>query len=185
MQQDALWRLASPSRQKRAASYPRREDAIHCLVAEAMLRYAFPGRDPETLDREPDGKPFWEGAHFNLSHSGPWVVLAVGDGPVGVDVEAFRPGRNVTGLANRHFTPEEQAFVNQDEERFLRVWTAKESRLKRTGLGLRTALDSFSVLDDPQYKTWPLPGGVLTLCADSHPEGPEWICVNDLLQNVP
>lgn len=179
-----MWRLASPSRQKRAAAYPRREDAIHCLVAEAMLRLAFPGRDPETLDREPGGKPFWEGAHFNLSHSGPWVVLAVGDSPVGVDVECFREARKVEPLAKRYFTPEEQAFAEDSQERFLRVWTAKESRVKRTGLGLRTALDSFSVLNDPQYKTWLLPGGMLTLCADSHPEEPERISLKELLDTL-
>ena len=180
----ALFALASPERLRRAAAYPKREDALHCLAAEAMLRYVFPDRDPETLKQEPGGKPFWEGIHFNLSHSGPWVVLAVGDSPVGVDVEAFRQSRNGTAVAKRRFTPEEQAFVGSDQERFLRIWTAKESLVKRTGEGLRRPLNSFSVLDDPQYKTWPLPGGMLTLCADSHPEGPGWITLNELLDTL-
>ena len=112
------------------------------------------------------------------------MVLAVGDSPVGVDVEAFRQSRNGTAVAKRRFTPEEQAFVGSDQERFLRIWTAKESLVKHTGEGLRRPLNSFSVLDDPQYKTWLLPGGMLTLCADGHPEEPECITLNELLDTL-
>ncbi len=166
----ALLAMASPERKKRAVAYPKREDAACCLVAEAMLRYAFPHKDPETLQTEPGGKPYWKGVHFNLSHSGPWVALAVGENPVGVDVECFRENRNVEALAKRHFTPEEQAFVGNSQERFLRIWTAKEARLKWDGTGLRTSLDSFRVLDDPMGKTWLLSGAVLTLWAEKHPE---------------
>ena len=166
----ALLDMASPERKKRAAAYRKREDAVCCLVAEALLRYAFPDRNPETLQTEPGGKPFWEGTHFNLSHSGPWVALAVGESPVGVDVECFCRDRNVEALAKRQFTPEEQAFVGSSQERFLRIWTAKEARLKWDGTGLRVPTNSFPVLDDPMGKTWLLPDGVLTLWAAEHPE---------------
>lgn len=174
----ALLALASEQRRKRAEGYPKREDADRCLVAEALLRYAFPDRDPGNLQREPGGKPFWEGAHFNLSHSGPWVVLAVGEAPVGVDVECFREDRNLEALARRCFTESEQAFVGSSQERFLRVWTAKEAQLKQDGTGLRIPLNSFSVLEDPRCKTWLLPGAVLTLWAEKHPENwePVEIC---------
>jgi phosphopantetheinyl transferase len=166
----ALLALASPERKKRAAGYHKREAAVCCLAAEALLRYAFPDRNPETLQKEPGGKPFWEGVHFNLSHSGPWVVLAMGDSPVGVDVECFCQNRNVEALAKRQFTPEEQRFVGSSQERFLRIWTAKEARLKWDGTGLRVPTNSFPVLDDPMGKTWFLPDGVLTLWASDPPE---------------
>ena len=166
----ALLAMASPERQKRATAYPKRQDAVCCLVAEALLRYAFPHRDPETLQIGPNGKPCWEDAHFNLSHSGPWVALAVGERPVGVDVECFRENRNTEALAKRHFTPEEQAFAAGSQERFLRIWTAKEARIKWDGTGLRTPLSSFCVLDNEMGKTWLLPGAVMTLWALEHPE---------------
>ena len=177
-QYDGLMTMASPERKKRAAAYPQKEDAVCCLVAEALLRYAFPGKDPETIQREPGGKPCLEGCHFNLSHSGPWVALAVGESPVGVDVECCREGRNVEALAKRYFTPEEQTFVDGAQERFLEIWTAKEARLKWDGTGLRTPLNSFSVWKDPMAKTWHFPGGVLTLWASCRPENwePVEIC---------
>ena len=169
---------ASQERKHRAVTYPKREDAVHCLVAEALLRYAFPGKDPETIRKEPGGKPYWEGCHFNLSHSGPYVALAVGESPVGVDVECYRESRKTDALAKRYFTPEEMAFAADSQERFLRVWTAKEARLKWDGTGLRTPLNSFSVLGDPLAQTWLLPGAVLTLWASEHPENwePVEIC---------
>ncbi len=40
-----------------------------------------------------EGKPRLSGhpsIHFNLSHSGPWVLCAVHGGPVGIDVEEVR-----------------------------------------------------------------------------------------------
>ena len=169
-QYEALLSMASPERKKRAAAYPKRQDAVCCLVAEAMLRYVFPDKDPETLQNAPGGKPYWDGIHFNLSHSGPWVTLAVGTDPVGVDVECFRENRKVETLAKRHFTTEEQAFVRGSQERFLRVWTAKEARVKWDGAGLRTPLNSFCVLGDTMGKTWLLPGAALTLWASEHPE---------------
>lgn len=165
-----LFTMASPERKKRAEGYHKQEDAIRCLAAEALLRHGFPNKTPETLQREPGGKPFWEGAHFNLSHSGPWVVLAMGDNPVGVDVECFSQSRNVEALAKRQFTPQEQRFVGSSQERFLRIWTAKEARLKWDGTGLRIPMSSIPVLDDPMGKTWLLPDGVLTLWASEHPE---------------
>ena len=179
-QYEVLLAMASPKRRKRAEGYPKREDALRCLVAEALLRYGFPDRDPEMLKQDPNGKPYWEDCHFNLSHSGSWVVLAMGDGPVGVDVESFQVERNVEALAKRHFTPEEQTFVGGDRERFLRIWTAKEAKLKQSGTGLRVSLKSFSVLDAPQLKTWLLPGAVLSLWAEERPETWETVTLEKL-----
>ena len=139
-------------------------------TAVPIMLSTFPDKDPENLRRDPGGKPYWEGCHFNLSHSGPWVALAVGEERVGVDVECFRESRNVEALAKRYFTPEEQAFVGSSQGRFLEIWTAKEARLKWEGTGLRTKLDGFSVREDPMGKTWHLPGAVLTLWAGGHPE---------------
>ena len=177
-QYETLLAQASLERKHRAVTYPKREDAVRCLVAEALLRYAFPGKDPETIRKEPGGKPCWDGCHFNLSHSGPYVVLAVGERPVGVDVECFRERRNAEALAKRYFTPEEMAYADGNREHFFRVWTAKEARLKWDGTGLRMPLNSFSVLGDPMAKTWLLPGAALTLWASEHPENwePVEIC---------
>lgn len=95
------------------------------------------------------GKPYAEGARFDFSptHTAGLVALAIGDcGPIGLDAEAPR-GRDVSRLAraaDRWFTPAENrrvqtAIQNRPQEAeavFLRVWTAKEALVKRTGAGL-------------------------------------------------
>lgn len=178
---NALWELASPQRRQRADIYPKRPDAVRCLAAEALLRYGIPGLDPERILREPGGKPYLEDIHFNLSHSGAWVVLAVGDSPLGVDVECFEAGRNPEKLARRYFTGEECRWVGDSQDRFLRIWTAKESFLKYLGEGLRRPLDSFSVLEAEDIRAWRIPGAVLSLCAREFPETWEPVSLEWLL----
>ncbi len=95
------------------------------------------------------GKPYAEGAQFDFSptHTAGLVALAIGDcDPIGLDAEAPR-GRDISRLAraaDRWFTPAENrrvqtAIRNRPQEAeavFLRVWTAKEALVKRTGAGL-------------------------------------------------
>ena len=78
--------------------------------------------DPEAASR----------LHFNLSHSGPLVALAVAAVPVGLDVEALREVANVDRLARRFFSPAEAAAVldasgSERDRIFLRTWTLKEA----------------------------------------------------------
>lgn len=94
------------------------------------------------------------GLHFNLSHSGRVVALAVAAVPVGVDVEALREVANVERLARRFFSPAEATAVlaAADGERdrlFLRIWTRKEAYLKATGLGIGMALREVETDPDP------------------------------------
>ncbi|MBD5636485.1 MAG: 4'-phosphopantetheinyl transferase superfamily protein [Clostridia bacterium] len=85
------------------------------------------------------GKPYIDGFHFNLSHSGTVAVLAVGGGEVGVDIEKIAPVQEK--LIKRVCTERECAYLYDlsEEERagaFFRLWTAKESAAKFLGTGL-------------------------------------------------
>jgi 4'-phosphopantetheinyl transferase len=92
-----------------------------------------------------DGKPTLDGIadkHFNVSHTDGAAVFALGDVPVGVDVERHSPTRDLPGLVKRYFTPEEveQFHGLPDEAKppaFLRGWTCKEAILKGVGCGVR------------------------------------------------
>ena len=95
------------------------------------------------------GKPLLAGRvpQFSLSHAGEYAVLAVGNCPHGVDIE--RTERMKPDAAKCCMTPEEYAlFAQADkaEEFFCTLWTGKESVMKGTGLGLRLAPQSFSLL---------------------------------------
>jgi len=87
--------------------------------------------------------------HFNLSHSGDYMVLALSDSPVGIDVE--HKSKNYDSLAQRCFCKEEYEDILslQDESerkcRFLEYWTMKEAYIKCIGEGMRIPLNSFLI----------------------------------------
>lgn len=87
--------------------------------------------------------------YFNLSHSGDYVVLAVGDCPVGIDVEHKTKGYDT--LSERFFCKEEyEDIIHAGDEvakrnRFLEYWTTKEAYIKCVGEGMRIPLNSFLV----------------------------------------
>ena len=86
---------------------------------------------------------------FNGSDSGIHGLIAIAPaGPVGVDVEERSPDRDLDGLAETVFGPDEQAAVvpasgEQKVERFYRLWTIKEALVKALGTGLSLDVSSF------------------------------------------
>lgn len=131
------------------------------------------------------GKPYlinMPDLHFNLSHSGDYVLCAVGTSPVGVDVEQYDHGN--TGIAKHFFTGKEYRWVmdipddrdcqdlRDSRERFIRLWTMKESYCKMKGLGLNLPLSDFEILPDEgvypegtQMAEFVLPGHHVSVCA--------------------
>jgi 4'-phosphopantetheinyl transferase len=76
--------------------------------------------------------------HFNLSHSGDWVLLAIANSPVGVDTELMNPAFEYRDVMEGYFTPNEIGFINSGKsaELFYLLWTRKEAQIKGTGKGL-------------------------------------------------
>lgn len=73
--------------------------------------------------------------HFNLSHSGDYLLLAVGDAPVGADIEKMTKIRPKT--LEKYFADEEQERVEKEgKHAFFEIWTKKESYVKYTGEGI-------------------------------------------------
>lgn len=137
-----------------AAGDIRRPESLvwRLLLRQALADLAVPGDAAEMLARirsSENGKPFapCAGLDFNPTHTKGLVALAIGDcGPIGLDAEA-PGGRDVLRLiraADRWFTPEESRCIRKAaendpqsaEEVFLRIWTAKEALVKRSGAGL-------------------------------------------------
>lgn len=86
--------------------------------------------------------PQW---HFNVSHSGDYAALVVGDSPVGIDIEQIRGMKlSVMKIA---FTKEEANRVHSAESEeeqmriFYEIWTGKESYVKATGEGMAKIVD--------------------------------------------
>ncbi len=84
--------------------------------------------------------------HFNISHSGGVMIVAIADQPIGVDIEEVRELDDLFALAKRVFSREivqEIAGLSAParKHRFFQHWTLQEARLKAHGLGLG-ALDN-------------------------------------------
>lgn len=121
---------------------------LGCYLDEA------PERVP--IGYAPDGKPILEtkALEFNVSHTNGLALFAVGERPVGVDVEAIREMTNATGLVGRFFAAAEREQFEQLPEEvraagFFRGWTCKEAVLKGIGCGARD-LDRCVVDLDPR-----------------------------------
>lgn len=95
------------------------------------------------------------GLEFNLSHSRNLALVAVAERPVGIDVEAIRPGRDVERLAERFLDAAAAAEVreaagDERERAFYRAWTRHEARLKCLGTGLGLAKLQSSTASTPE-----------------------------------
>ena len=163
-----MCRTADAERRARADRFRYEDDRRRCLCADMLARRMLAkasGKAPQeiafTIGHK--GKPSANvPLYFNVSHSGNYVLCAVSDKPIGVDIEQIKPFR--TGMVARYFTKDEAAYIwggatpatetVTDPEictRFYRTWTAKESYVKMTGTGISTDLSA--VAFDPAAHT--------------------------------
>ncbi len=119
------------------------------------------------------GKPSLGGhpdLRFNLSHSGPWMILAVHFasidpdslsghhrefGPVaeiGIDIERIRPNwrERSMAIARKHFASAELVELealdpDQQAIAVARLWACKEAYAKAKGLGLKLPMRSYAI----------------------------------------
>jgi 4'-phosphopantetheinyl transferase len=164
-----LQALLGDDERQRAARFLRHEDAVRSIVARASLRvllgratgiapqdlcfvYGAKGK-PALAPSTPCSPP----VHFNLSHSGDVVLIAVSPdcAMLGVDVEQEHTLTDAAGMADYVLTPRERAVyesLDASERRaaFYRAWTCKEALVKATGDGLAIGLDHFEVTLAPR-----------------------------------
>lgn len=157
MQEHLLIYLPSNKRDK-IKKYHHPEDYFRSLVADLLSRLVLCKLIGITnteftlkLTTNANGKPYLQAApcHYNLSHSGEWVVLIVDEMPVGIDIEQIRSID--MEIAKRFFSSAEYDKIsampsNQQLAFFYSMWTLKEAIIKADGRGLSIPLDSFSIL---------------------------------------
>ena len=99
-----------------------------------------------SIARSPLGKPFFPERPelcFSLSHTEGAVLAALSDGPVGADIQVFRPVGEA--LLRR--------FGTDTPEAFFRSWVRREARAKRTGTPVELRTESAL---SPAEGYWPL-----------------------------
>ena len=123
----------------------RKKTAIR-LTQRDMLEEAyheFRDGDLPEIFLGPHGKPYFEGTsslHFNFSDSYPYIVLAISDAPVGIDLQERTTNQDVClRMARRFFPAKEAELVAGSDDPVLlfhRLWTIREAYVKYTGDGL-------------------------------------------------
>jgi len=164
---DAFADLLTPQERARAERFRQADDRRRFILGRGLLRTMLArhlNRTPTSLilGANAHGKPTLadaDGLAFNVSHSGDYVLVAVGQAAaIGVDVEQRRPELAVTDVGRQVFTAAEMALITNapDAEktfRFFRQWTFKEAVAKAVGLGLSLDLQQFEIAfpdDAPQ-----------------------------------
>lgn len=140
-----------------------KKDKIRTVVGEVLIRTIIVenlkiSNKYIRFNKNQYGKPYlkeYPNFNFNISHSGDYVLCAIDDKPIGVDVEEVKP-IECEEIAKNFFTAKEFDYiVNQDSkfqlDRFYEIWTLKESYIKCCGQGLSMPLKSFSIEVD-QFK---------------------------------
>jgi len=155
------WRWLAAEERERALRFRQEADRVRFVLGRMMARQCCaqhlripPAEVSFTATAE--GKlwlPATPAFHFNVSHSGDWVLLAWSShSPVGVDVEAMdrRIGVPLEKMAQSAFSPTECAALVADRrylaETFFRIWVRKEAIIKAEGCGLGGRLHDFSVV---------------------------------------
>ncbi|KEO78089.1 4'-phosphopantetheinyl transferase superfamily protein [Paenibacillus polymyxa] len=158
-----LMQFISSSRRKRAMRFWNVRDSYRSVLGEMLARYAICHRSGclnENIKMQFDAgsKPrllFPAGLFFNISHSGDWVLCAISNNSVGIDVEYMKEVN--LQIAECFFSTSEYQFIlnhHSEEElkkRFYQIWTLKESYVKADGRGLRLPMKSFSMLFKEQH----------------------------------
>lgn len=136
--------------------YHFQEDALRSLMGELLVRYLFEthfslSRDTIRFQTNGFGKPELmdvNNLHFNLAHSGNWIVAAIDKNPIGIDIEEMK-SIDIDVMKEVLTTQEIKTLqalpANEQPYFFYNLWTIKESYVKYKGKGFSIPPASISV----------------------------------------
>ena len=145
----------SADMQLQVSNFRKWEDAHRSLLGKALLvqglkQFDLPSLSLAEVNYTPFQKPYFNnGIHFNISHSGEYIVCAISTIEVGIDIEEVKdiPLSDFTEL----FSSEELKLIFEDPTNyapFYTLWTQKEAFLKALGVGLNMPLNKVIIKSD-------------------------------------
>lgn len=154
---DKLCLLIDSEKKYKVKKLINKKDKIRTVIGEILVRIIISkelkiNNKYIEFDKNQYGKPYlkdYSNFNFNISHSGDYVLCAVDNKSIGIDVEEVKH-IDYEGIAKGFFTTKEFDYIiNQDLKfqlnRFYEIWTLKESYIKCCGQGLSMPLKSFSI----------------------------------------
>lgn len=154
---EKLFLSISGERKSKIEKFVNKKDKIRSLIGEILIRIIVNdelgiGNSFIKFEKNKYSKPYLKGYpkfNFNISHSDDFVVCAISDKPVGVDIEKIKYIKYID-IAQRFFTISEFDYIMKNDldirlSAFYEIWTLKESYIKCCGQGLSIPLKSFSI----------------------------------------
>lgn len=121
-----------------------KEDAPWQRILADVLTHDYNIEESPEILRDEMGKPYFKDSelHFNVSHSGEYLAIAISESAVGIDIQ--EPKNIKDGMYRKVVQPEERSLIGEDRQNdFLRLWTLKESFVKAVGKGLRISMKEY------------------------------------------
>jgi len=123
--------------------------AVRSLLRQTLADYLKVEPAGLQFDIGEYGKPFLAcgSLHFNLSHTGDYLLIAVANFPdIGVDIEKLKERSSLDAIAKRIFSEGElrqwrQLAPEQQLTGFYRLWTKKEAFVKAVGRGIALGME--------------------------------------------
>ena len=205
--------LIDDSKLTKIKRYKNDKDYKNALIADILVRFSILESSKVSYIKKPFlftnfGKPYLPtefNLHFNVSHSGDWVVCAIDEKTIGIDVQLIEE-IDVLDIAKDFFTSKEYYLIsdtnsNNRKETFYDIWTLKESYIKALGEGLSIDLDSFSITkanntiyyeteiqhEQCYFKQYNIDGSYkLSVCSfnNQFPIGVTYLDINDLYNSL-
>ena len=125
--QHFLLKSVNDEQKEKALRFKNEKDQIRSLISSYLINSL---SDQKLLKKEM-GKPYYEnGPYFNVSHSGKYVIMALSENEVGVDIEENND-KDMSALT-RIFNESEAKMIKEHAD-FYYLWCAKESLIKCFG----------------------------------------------------
>lgn len=140
--------------------YKNDEAKTRSIVGEIMLKELLSKRNIlyNSLDYYINeyGKPYLKNnnLYFNISHSFDYVITAISDKEIGIDIEKVR--KTPLNIINHIATEKEKEYIlsseNNIEERIFKIYTLKEAYFKMLGTNLNHILEvEFRIKNNKVY----------------------------------
>ena len=119
-----------------------------CLCEDAKI-------EPPAIVIGENGKPDFADSlyHFNITHAGKLLAVAIADKPIGVDIEPYsewKEGRYTRFFIAFSMGERERIAKSKDPNRaIVEQWVRKEAALKKSGIGIAGFRDLDSSKIDP------------------------------------
>ncbi len=117
----------------------RRERLLVYRLLCRALREEYGITEQPVFQYNEHGKPFLASGSpfFSLSHCREAVACAVGNHPIGIDIESIRTAKDSLVRYTMNEAEQEHIFSSYDPDRsFTRLWTQKEAVAKLLGTGV-------------------------------------------------